>query len=97
MGHIGELFSYNRAGQLQRAGAHSQQKSFTTTYATDWETLSRACSSMSQMSETAKLLFEEKNKQLAEKDKYITEFKERTNMLEEKLETKDCELIRLRS
>ena len=45
---------------------------------------------MSQMSEAAKLLFEEKNKQLFEKDKTI-------NKLEEKVETKDCELIRLRS
>lgn len=52
---------------------------------------------MSQMSETAKLLFEEKNKQLSEKDKTILELKERVNKLEEKLEVKDCELIQLRS
>jgi len=52
---------------------------------------------MSQMSEAAKLLFEEKEKQLLEKDKSITEFKERVSRLEEKLETKDCELIHLRS
>ena len=52
---------------------------------------------MSQMSEAAKLLFEEKNKQLSEKDKIILELKERTIKLEEKLETKDCELIQLRS
>ena len=45
---------------------------------------------MSQMSEAAKLLFEEKDKQLFEKDKTI-------NKLEEKLEVKDCELIYLRS
>jgi hypothetical protein len=45
---------------------------------------------MSQMSEAAKLLFEEKDKQLFEKDKTI-------NKLEEKLEVKDCELINLRS
>ena len=43
------------------------------------------------MSEAAKLLFEEKNKQLLEKDKSIIELKERVNRLEEKLETKDCE------
>jgi len=40
----------------------SQQKSFTNTYETDWETLSRACSSISQMSEAAKLLLQEKDK-----------------------------------
>jgi len=97
LGHSGKLLSCNHAGQLQEAGAHSQQKSFTTTYATDWEKLSRACSSMSQMSEAAKLLFEEKEKQLLEKDKSIKEFKERVSRLEEKLETKDCELIHLRS
>ena len=45
---------------------------------------------MSQMSEAAKLLFEEKDKRLFEKDKTI-------NKLEEKLEVKDCELIYLRS
>jgi len=45
---------------------------------------------MSQMSEAAKLLFEEKDKQLFEKDKTI-------NKLEEKLEVKDRELIHLRS
>jgi hypothetical protein len=45
---------------------------------------------MSQMSEAAKLLFEEKDKQLFEKDETI-------NKLEEKLEVKDCELIYLRS
>ena len=45
---------------------------------------------MSQMSEAAKLLFEEKNKQLFEKDKAI-------NKLEEKVDAKDCELIHLRS
>ena len=72
---------------------HSKQKSFTTTYATDWETLSRACSSMSQMSEAAKLLFEEKNKQLFEKDKSIFELRERVSKLEDKLEAKDSELI----
>lgn len=49
------------------------------------------------MSEAAKLLFEEKNKQLFEKDKAILELKERVNKLEEKLETWDCELIKLRS
>ena len=42
------------------------------------------------MSEAAKLLFEEKNKQLAEKGKTICK-------LEEKLEVKDCEIIHLRS
>lgn len=52
---------------------------------------------MSQMSETAKLLFEEKDKQLFEKDKSILELKERVSKLEEKLEAKDCELIKLRS
>jgi hypothetical protein len=41
------------------------------------------------MSEAAKLLFEEKNKQLVEKDSIILELKERMNKLEEKLETKD--------
>ena len=45
---------------------------------------------MSQMSEAAKLLFEEKDKQLFEKDTTI-------NKLEEKLEVKDRELIHLRS
>ena len=45
---------------------------------------------MSQMSEAAKLLFEEKDKQLFEKDKTINKF-------EEKLEVKDRELIHLRS
>ena len=45
---------------------------------------------MSQMSEAAKLLFEEKNKQLFEKDKTI-------NKLEEKVEAKDSELIKLRN
>ena len=45
---------------------------------------------MSQMSEAAKLLFEEKIKQLFEKDTTI-------NKLEEKLEVKDRELIHLRS
>ena len=42
------------------------------------------------MSEAAKLLLEEKNKQLFEKDKTISK-------LEEKLEVKDHELIHLRS
>ena len=49
------------------------------------------------MSEAAKLLFEEKNKQLLEKDNSISELKERVSKLEEKLEAKDCELIQLRS
>jgi tetrahydromethanopterin S-methyltransferase subunit G len=48
------------------------------------------------MSEAAKLLFEEKNKQLSEKDKSIAELKERVSRLEEKLETKDCEIVRLK-
>ena len=47
------------------------------------------------MSEAAKLLFEEKNRQLFEKDKYISELKERVDRLKEKLETKDCELTQL--
>jgi hypothetical protein len=34
---------------------------------------------------------------LYEKDKTISELKERMSKLEEKLETKDCELIQLRS
>jgi hypothetical protein len=34
----------------------SQIHSFSTNYATDWEKLSKTCSSMSQMSEAAKLL-----------------------------------------
>jgi hypothetical protein len=49
------------------------------------------------MSEAAKLLFEDKNKQLSEKDKIIWELKERVSKLEEKLEIKDCELITLRN
>lgn len=42
------------------------------------------------MSEAAKLL-------LQEKDRQITELKERISKLEEKLEAKDYELIKLRS
>jgi hypothetical protein len=42
------------------------------------------------MSEAAKLLFEEK-------DKSILELKARVCKLEEKVEAKDCELIKLRS
>ena len=45
------------------------------------------------MSEAARLLFEEKDKQLSEKDRTITELKARVNKLEEKLEMKDHELI----
>lgn len=45
------------------------------------------------MSEAAKLLFEEKNKQLYDKDKIILELNRRVNKLEQKVETKDCELI----
>ena len=52
---------------------------------------------MSQMSEAAKLLFEEKNKQLSEKDKFIIELKGRVSKLEEKVENKDSELIKLRN
>jgi hypothetical protein len=39
----------------------SQTHSFSTNYATDWEKLSKTCSSMSQMSEAAKLLLQEKD------------------------------------
>jgi hypothetical protein len=44
------------------------------------------------MSEAAKLLFDEKNKQLSEKDKTILESQERVSKLEEKLEAK-CSLF----
>jgi hypothetical protein len=39
----------------------SQTHSFSTNYTIDWDKLSKTCSSMSQMSETAKLLLQEKD------------------------------------
>ena len=57
----------------------------------DLDRFSKSCSSISHMPDAAKILLEEKNKQLSDKDSTILELKDKINKLKEKLEER-CKL-----